>query len=211
MKAIFNSLIGYFLTPAGVLVMGALDASLVFFLPLGIDFVVIIMTARNPGLFWLYALLATAGSVIGAGGTYWLGRKVGEHGLARLIKPSTLRRVERRVTHSAAVPIAALGIIPPPFPFTAFVLTSGAFGLNPWTFLTALGGVRLARFLGEAGLAAHYGSGILAWMESPAFTVVVVALAVLAVGGTLVSAVALIRAARRDRHARKRSSAPTPP
>ena len=75
MKAIFNSLIGYFLTPAGVLVMGALDASLVFFLPLGIDFVVIIMTARNPELFWLYALLATAGSVIGAGGTYWLGER----------------------------------------------------------------------------------------------------------------------------------------
>lgn len=211
MKAIFNSLIGYFLTPAGVLVMGALDASPVFFLPLGIDFVVIIMTARNPELFWLYALLATAGSLIGAAGTYWLGRKVGEHGLARLIKPSTLKRVERRVTHSAAVPIAALGIIPPPFPFTAFVLASGAFGLNPWTFLTALGGVRLARFLGEAGLAARYGSGILAWMESPTFTVVVVALAVLAVGGTVVSAAALIRAARRGRHARKRSSAPTPP
>jgi len=106
MKTLFNSLIGYFLTPAGVLFMGALDASLVFFLPLGIDFVVIIMAARKPELFWMYALLATAGSLLGAGGTYWLGRKVGEHGLSRLIKPSTLRRVERRVTHSAALPIA---------------------------------------------------------------------------------------------------------
>jgi membrane protein YqaA with SNARE-associated domain len=211
MKTLFSSLIGYFLTPAGVLLMGALDASLVFFLPLGIDFVVIIMAARKPELFWMYALLATVGSVLGAGGTYWLGRKVGEHGLARLIKPSTLKRVEERVTHSAAMPIAALGIIPPPFPFTAFVLTSGAFGLNPWTFLSALAGVRLARFLAEAGLAAHYGSGILAWMESPTFTIVVVVLAVAAIGGTIVSAVALIRAARRERHSRKRSSAPTPP
>jgi hypothetical protein len=91
------------------------------------------------------------------------------------------------------------------------VLTSGAFGLNPWTFLSALAGVRLARFLAEAGLAAHYGSGILAWMESPTFTIVVVVLAVAAIGGTIVSAVALIRAARRERHSRKRSSAPTPP
>ena len=34
--------------------------------PEGIDFVVIIMAARKPELFWLYALLATAGSLLGA-------------------------------------------------------------------------------------------------------------------------------------------------
>src|ERR687895_1978018 len=103
MKALFNALLGYFLTPAGVLVMGALDASLVFFLPLGIDFVVIIMTARTPELVWLYALLAAAGSVIGGSLTYWMGRKVGEHGLTRLVKPSTLKKVQQRVTHSAVL------------------------------------------------------------------------------------------------------------
>ena len=45
MKGLFYSLLGYFLTPAGVVVMGALDSSMVFFLPLGIDFVVIRMSA----------------------------------------------------------------------------------------------------------------------------------------------------------------------
>lgn len=211
MKSLFYSLLGYFLTPAGVLVMGALDASLVFFLPLGIDFVVIYMSAREPGLFWLYALLATAGSLIGAGGTFWVGRKVGQHGLTRLVKRSTLRRVEQRVAKGAALPVAALGIIPPPFPFTAFVLTSGAFGLNPWTFLMALGGVRLARFLAEAGLAAYYGDGITAIMESQAFTIVVIGLAVLAVVGSIVSGVAVYRGSKADRQTRNRSSAPTPP
>jgi hypothetical protein len=39
MKSLFYSLLGYFLTPGGVLLMGILDASVVFFLPLGIDFV----------------------------------------------------------------------------------------------------------------------------------------------------------------------------
>ena len=37
MRSFFYSLLGYFLTPAGLLVMGALDSSLIFFLPLGID------------------------------------------------------------------------------------------------------------------------------------------------------------------------------
>jgi membrane protein YqaA with SNARE-associated domain len=202
MRALFNSLLGYFLTPAGVLLMGALDASVIFFLPLGIDFVVIIMAARKPELFWLYALLATAGSIAGATGTFWLGRKVGEAGLSRLVKPSTLRKVEARVNRGAAVTIAALGIIPPPFPFTAFVLVSGACRVvNPWTFLSVLAAVRLVRFFAEAGLAAHYGRGIIAWMNSGTFTAVVIVLTVLAIAGTVVSAIALYRSVKREKRA----------
>src|SRR6476661_7585563 len=98
MRALFYSLLGYFLTPVGVLLMAALDSSMVFFLPLGIDFIVIIMTARKPELFWLYAILATVGSLIGASMTFWIGRKAGEHGLTRLIRPSQLKRIEQRVT-----------------------------------------------------------------------------------------------------------------
>ena len=182
--------------------MGALDSSVVFFLPLGIDFVVIILTARKPDLFWLYAILAATGSIAGAAGTFWLGRKVGEAGLKRLVKASTLRKVEKRVTGSAAVSVAALGMIPPPFPFTAFVLVSGACRVNPWTFLTTLAGVRLARFTIEAGLARFYGSGILSWMQSRTFIAVVITLTALAAIGTMVSAVAVYRSVRQDRRTR---------
>lgn len=196
-----RSFLGYFLTPVGLLLLGALDASVVFFLPLGIDFVVIILSARKPELFWLYALLATLGSILGAGFTFWLGRKVGEAGLKRLVKPSTLKKVEHRVGHSAAASVAALGIIPPPFPFTAFVLVSGACRMNPWQFLSALAGVRLVRFLIEAGLAAYYGRGILTWMQSKTFTGLVVTLTTLAIVGTIVSAIAMYRSVRRDQRA----------
>src|SRR6266850_629805 len=79
-RAFFLSILGYFLSPPGIVLMGILDASMVFFLPLGIDFVVILMSARKPDLFWLYALLATTGSVIGAAGTFWIGKKAGEAG-----------------------------------------------------------------------------------------------------------------------------------
>jgi membrane protein YqaA with SNARE-associated domain len=68
MRAFFFSILGYFLSPPGLVLMGLLDASMVFFLPLGIDFVTIIMAARKPDLFWLYALLATAGSLAGRSG-----------------------------------------------------------------------------------------------------------------------------------------------
>lgn len=197
MRSFFYSLLEYFLTPAGLLLLGALDSSLIFFLPLGIDFAVIVLSARRPHLFWLYALLATAGSLLGAAVTFWIGRKVGEHGLSRLMSPSRLKRVQHRVADRAQLGVAALGIIPPPFPFTAFVLASGALGGQGWTFFTTLAAVRLVRFLAEGGLAAIYGRRILSWMKSTTFEVVIGALIVLAVTGTIVSGVALYRGSRR--------------
>ena len=175
--------------------MGALDASLVFFLPLGIDFVVIVMTARKPELFWLYALLATAGSLAGAAGTYWIGKKAGEKGLTRFVSPRRLERVTERVNGGAYV-MAGLALIPPPFPFTPFVLASGALGMNPWAFFTALAGARLFRFGVEGALARQYGSQILRWMKTPAFQAVVGVIIVLAVIGTIVSAILVIRGSR---------------
>lgn len=193
MRGLFYSFLGYFLTAPGLVLLAALDSSVIFFLPLGVDFGVIVLAARKPELFWLYALLATAGSLLGAAVTFWIGRKVGEEGLGRFVSSSRLERIQRRVGDGAAVSIAALGIIPPPFPFTAFVLASGAGRVDPRVFLGVLGGVRALRFVAEAALAARYGRGILAWMQSPTFTVVIVGLAVLAVGGTIVSAIALYR------------------
>ena len=195
MRAFFYSILGYFLTPAGIILMGALDASLVFFLPLGIDFVVIVVTARKPELFWLYALLATAGSVAGAAGTYWVGKKAGEKGLTRFVSPRRLEHVKQRVSRGAYV-MAGLALIPPPFPFTPFVLASGALGMNPWAFFTALAGARMFRFGVEGALAYRYGSQILRWMKTPAFQTVVGVIIVLAIVGTIVSAVLLIRGSR---------------
>ena len=199
MRSLFHFLLGYFLTPGGLVLLGLLDSSVVFFLPLGIDFVVIILTARKPELFWLYALLAATGSTLGAVVTFWIGRQVGHHGLARLVSPSRLTRIEKRVTHSAAASVAALAIIPPPFPFTAFVLTSGALNADPWSFLATLASVRMLRFGIESAMAAHYGRGILGWMASKAFTAVVGGLIALAVIGTVASAIALVRSTRTPR------------
>jgi membrane protein YqaA with SNARE-associated domain len=193
MRAFFDSLIGYFLTPGGLVLMAALDSSLVFFLPLGIDLVVVLLSAREPELFWLYGLLATLGSLGGAAVTFWVGGKVGEHGLRRFVPAHRLERVRRQVNARGAYAIAALAIIPPPFPFKVFILTAGALRMSPWRFFPAMGGVRLARFGAEAALASRYGEGIMRWTETPVFTAIVGGLAVLAIVGTIVSAVLIAR------------------
>lgn len=195
MRVFFFSIVGYFLTPAGVVLMGALDASLVFYLPLGIDFVVIIVCARHPEWFWAYALLAMAGSVAGAAGTFWVGRTVGERGLTRFVRQRRLRRVKRSVNRGAFV-LGSLALIPPPFPFTPFVLASGALGVSPGAFLGALAAARSLRFGIEGALASHYGSHILRWTKTPAFETIVGGFIGLAVIGTIVSVVIVIRNTR---------------
>ena len=196
MRSLFGSLLTYFLTTPGLVVLAALDSSLIFFLPLGIDFVLILLAARRPELFWLYAVAATLGSLVGAAGTYWLGHKLGEAGLARWVSPARLKRIQQRISGSAAPAVAILAIIPPPFPFTAFVLTSGALALDVWRFFSVLAVVRLLRFGAEAALAAKYGRRIITWMDSPVFETVVGVFAVLAIVGTAISAVVAIRSNR---------------
>lgn len=199
MRSLFGSLLGYFLTPGGVVLMGALDSSAVFFMPLGIDFVIIILAARNPDQFWLYGALATVGALVGSWLTFWVGGKIGEHGLARMIKPSRLKRIRAVVGRRAAVSIAALALVPPPFPFTPFILTSGALGVRAWPFFLTLAAARLVRFTAEGALAAKYGERLLRWMDSRTFTIVVVVLATLAIAGTIVSAVAVARSTKKGK------------
>lgn len=193
-RGAFYSFLGYFLTPAGLVAIGILDASIVFYLPFGVDFVAIIMTARRPEWFWLYALLATIGSTLGSAGTYWVGKKIGETGLSRFVRERQVQRVRAHLDRGAFV-VAALGVIPPPFPFTAIVMGAGAFELRAWTFFAWLTVARLLRFVCETALASYYGSQIIRWMKTPTFEAIVGGFIVLVVVGTIVSAILVWRSA----------------
>jgi len=122
----FISLFRFFLTWWGVFLLGALDSSALFFAPFGTDAVLVYLCARNRSLFWLYPLLTTAGSVVGAAMTYAMGAKIGDAGLSRLVAERRLERLRRRVKEIGAFALGLAAALPPPFPLTAFVLTSGA-------------------------------------------------------------------------------------
>jgi membrane protein YqaA with SNARE-associated domain len=195
----FQHVFRFFLTWWGAYVLGALDASMVFFLPFGIDAVVIYLSARNGMLFWIYPLLATAGSVTGAAVTYWIGRKGGELGLERLIPTNRLERFRKRVQKGGAVAMAVPALLPPPFPLTPFVLTCGALKANRWIFFPTFAAMRLIRFGSEAVLARIYGRGVLRLLESDTFQRVIVGFIIVAVLGTILSAVMLWRSTRQPR------------
>ena len=187
---------GFFLTWWGAYLIAALDASLVFFLPFGVDAVVIFLAARDRELAWIYPLLATAGSMTGAAGTFWIGRKIGEVGLERVVPARRLERLQCRVRETGAVAMAVPALMPPPFPLTPFVLTCGALRVSPWRFFTTFAVVRLLRFGAEAALAVAFGRRILQVLRSDTFQGVVIGFIALALLGTMVSAVLLWRSTR---------------
>ena len=192
----FQHVFRFFLTWWGAYALGALDASMVFFLPFGIDAVVIYLSARSGMFFWIYPLLATAGSVTGAAVTYWIGHKGGELGLERLIPSGRLARFRKRVQKGGAFALAIPALLPPPFPLTPFVLTCGALKTNRWIFFPTFAVMRLIRFGSEAVLARIYGRGVLRLLESDAFQRVIVGFVIVAVLGTILSAVMLWRSTR---------------
>jgi len=72
MRALTHWIVATFASPAGIVVLAALDSTLFFSLPFGIDAAVVILAAELRGSAWAVPLLATAGSVGGAGLTYWM-------------------------------------------------------------------------------------------------------------------------------------------
>ena len=166
--------------------LAALESTVFFWFPFGVDAAVILLVARNEDRTWLYPLIATAGSVTGTALTLWMGKKVGETGISRYVPQQRLKAVKAKVKKKGAVAIALLGIIPPPFPFTPFVLASGALKMNIPRVLAALTVVRLARFGVEAMVAARFGRLAIRWLNSDAMQFVVGGLVVLAVTGTAV-------------------------
>jgi membrane protein YqaA with SNARE-associated domain len=187
-----------FLSWWGLLILGALDATLAFVAPFGVDAAVIYLAAREETLFWLIPLTATAGSVAGASLTYWIGRRVGEPGLERLVRKQTLDRVRDKVEKGGAYAIAIPALLPPPFPLKPFILTCGALSVDPARFLLTLAVARGLRFSIETALARRYGTWLLTVLESDTFQWIVGGLIVLALAGTVVSAVVIWKKLKRE-------------
>jgi membrane protein YqaA with SNARE-associated domain len=187
------ALFGLFLNWWGAFLLGALDSSLVFFMPFGIDALVIYLAARDQHLFWIYPLLATAGSLAGASLTFWIGHKIGEVGLERFVQKGRLERFRSRISTGGAVALALPAVLPPPFPLTPFLLTCGALDVNRKFFFSTFAAMRLVRFSAGALLARVYGAQILRVVQSDSMQMAVVIFIVVAILGTLVSAAMLWR------------------
>jgi membrane protein YqaA with SNARE-associated domain len=179
----------------GLVGFGILDSSFLF-LPLGNDLLLIVLTARRPELFWYYALMAALGSLIGCTLTDAISRKLGESGLEHVANPQRVKRLQQKIEKHAWWVLGAAALLPPPFPFTVFLIAASGLQMSRWKVLAAVGTGRLVRFFVLALLAVKYGRSILRLVRRPEVEYLVIALAVISIAGSALSILKWVRSAR---------------
>ena len=203
MRTVTHWVLTTFTNPSGILVLAALDSTLFFWLPFGVDAATIVFSMRGIAPWWAVALLATGGSIAGALITFWMGGKVGDAGLERFASAKHLEAARARIKKTTrAAALAALSLVPPPFPFTPIVLAAGALEVRSAAFFATLAACRFARFGLEAFLARRYGPQTLDWLESPIVENAVLVFLLLGLVLTTLTLVRMVRAPARSRRRR---------
>lgn len=189
----------------GLVLLGALDSSFLT-LPFANDIAVIVLVSLHHEWLLIYAAAATLGSLIGCFVMFEVGHAGGENFIRSHLSEQTFARMQETIAHKGPILLAVPAIIPPPFPFSAFVLGAGALEVPRRPFLTMLAAMRFVRFLAEGIAALYFGRGIVRWMQTPAFRTFIEILMGIAILASAYSIYRLVRTSRA--HGRTRRGGP---
>jgi membrane protein YqaA with SNARE-associated domain len=176
----------------GLIPLGLLDSSVIP-VPGSMDFATVLFSARDKQLWFYYALMATAGSVLGSFLTYRLARKGGKEALAKRLSKRRVDKVLKTFERWGFAAIAIPALLPPPFPFVPFIIAAGAMQYSRTKFLAAIAIGRLIRYGILAFLGARYGRHILSLFSRHAYATLLIGVALIVAG-----AVAALLANRRS-------------
>jgi uncharacterized membrane protein YdjX (TVP38/TMEM64 family) len=143
--------------------------------------------------------MSTVGSVLGCLLLDLTIRPLGEKGLEKYLSARRVKRVRDKVGKSAGKALAVASLLPPPFPFTPFVMAAAALQYSRTRLLLVIAGTRMVRFLIVGGLALRFGRRILKWAELPIVQGLLVGLIVLCTVGSIVSVYSWIKSSRTQR------------
>ena len=185
----------------GLILLGLADNSLVP-LPGSVDALTIVLAASNKEWWWMYAISATIGAVIGGFLTFRLGRR-GEEELEvkeQKFPKDKLKKAQGIFRKWGFGSVMVPAMLPPPVPIVPFLITAGAMKYPTRKFLLALTVGRGIRYFVVAWLGRSYSRQIFGFF-SQYYEPILIALISLAVVGGLVVLVVYLR--RRKKKAEK--------
>ena len=165
----------------GLFLVTLLDSS-VLSLPQVPDLLLIWMVSRQPSMWLVYGLMATAGSVAGCTAMYLLARKGGERVLRRMVSAERMERGRQTFQKWGLLAVLVPSILPPPAPFKVFVLLAGVVQIPFWQFVSAIALGRGLRYTGEALLARWYGQQAITFLDENLKPISLTVAAVIVVG-----------------------------
>jgi len=133
----------------------------------GLDLLTAILAARHREPWYYYALMATAGGLIGSFITYSIARKAGEAYLTRKFGESGVHRLLDFVRQWGVGGLAVATLFPPPFPATVVFAAAGILGYPPRRYLIAVAAGRALRYGLLAWAAEHYGRHFVLLVRHP--------------------------------------------
>ena len=164
-----------------LILLGLIDNSVIP-LPGSTDIVTILLAAHHPNLWIYYAIMATAGALIGGYLTYRMARKGGKETLEKRFSKKTTKKVYAIFSRWGFAAVVIPAILPPPFPIVPMLLAAGAMQYPTRKFLTALAVGRGLRFTILAYLGFHYGRHIVRLFALYFWPVLIALIAFSAVG-----------------------------
>lgn len=111
----------------------------------------------DPSRFLLYALMASAGSVLGSFIIYAIGYKGGELLLLKRVSQRRFEAIRTRFEDREFWALMIPSMLPPPAPFKLFVLSAGVFEMRPGHFAAAIFTGRFIRFMALSLLTLKFG------------------------------------------------------
>ena len=148
----------------GLILLGIADNSLIP-LPGSMDVFVIVLSAHHREWWFYYALMATAGALVGGYLTYRLAEKGGTETLEKKIGKQRAESVYKRFERHGFTTMFVGAVLPPPFPIVPFLMAAGVLQYPRKKFLAGLGAGRAARFFAVAFVAHIYGRVIIRWFS----------------------------------------------
>lgn len=155
----------------GLILLGLADNSVIP-MPGSMDALTVILSAHQKGWWPYYAIMATIGGVVGGYVTYALGRKGGKEAVEKKIPKNKAEKVYKKFEKYGFWTLFVPALLPPPVPFSPFLITAGALQYSKSKFFIAVGAARLIRYGALAYLGSMYSRQIFGFFHkyySPIF------------------------------------------
>ena len=148
----------------GLIPLGILDNSAIP-LPGSMDVVTIVLAAHLREPWFYYAIMATAGAVLGGYITYRMARRGGKEAVEKRFSKKKAEKTYSAFERWGFAAVAIPALLPPPFPIVPMLLAAGALQYPTKKFLGALAVGRGIRYTIIAYLGARYGHGIISFFS----------------------------------------------
>lgn len=148
----------------GLVLLGFADNSVVP-MPGSMDALTVILAAHQKSWWPYYAAMATVGALAGGYATYGLGLKGGQAALDKKLPKRKAERFYHLFEKHGFWTLFVPALLPPPVPFSPFLLVAGVLKYPRRDFLIAVGAARAIRYSLLAWLGSMYSRQIFGFFQ----------------------------------------------